>query len=93
MDLYSYRQGGHGMEKSVNAAANANAGESVKVTKYSVRYMRQSKGVAIIWGIFSFCSAILNIVVFLSEEWVGATENSKSGGHFGLWKFCNFLSG
>lgn len=67
-------------------------GSEAKVTQYSVKYMRQSKSVAILWAVFSFCSAILNIVVFLSEEWVGATEMSKSPGHFGLWKFCIFLS-
>lgn len=80
MDLYSYRN------------AMDQKGSEAKVTQYSVKYMRQSKSVAILWGVFSFCSAILNIVVFLSEEWVGATEMSKSPGHFGLWKFCIFLS-
>lgn len=64
----------------------------VKVAKYSVQYMRQSKSVAVLWGVFTFCAAILNIVVFISEEWVGATEVSKSPGHFGLWKHCLFLS-
>ena len=58
---------------------------------YSVKYVRQSKSVAILWGVFTFCSAILNIVVFLSEEWVGATDKAKSPGHFGLWKFCMVL--
>ena len=38
------------------------------------------------------CSAILNIVVFLQEEWVGETSKSKSPGHFGLWRFCTVLS-
>ena len=47
---------------------------------------------AILWGVFTFCSAILNIVVFLSEEWVGATDKAKSPGHFGLWKFCMVLT-
>merc|ERR1719510_1535083 len=85
MDLYSYRNaaGMHAHEK----------GSEAKVTKYSVRYMRQSKSVAILWAVFTFCSAILNIVVFMSEEWVGATDKSKSSGHFGLWRFCIFLSG
>ena len=78
MDLYAYRSNG-GMEKTQHSPQN-----DAKVTKYSVQYMRQSKSVAILWGVFSFCSAILYIVVFLSEEWVGATESSKSPGHFGL---------
>lgn len=62
------------------------------ITRYSVKYLRQSKSVAVLWAVFAFCSAILNIVVFLSEEWVGATDKSKSPGHFGLWKFCIFLT-
>ena len=41
---------------------------------------------------FTVCSAILNIVVFLQEEWVGETSTSKSPGHFGLWRFCTVLS-
>ena len=71
---------------------NAEKSSEVKVAKYSVKYMRQSKSVAVLWGVFTFCAAILNIVVFISEEWVGATEVSKSPGHFGLWKYCIFLS-
>jgi hypothetical protein len=62
------------------------------VAKYSIKYMRQSRSVAILWAVFAFCSAILNVVVFLSEEWIGATDQSKSPGHFGLWKFCIFLT-
>eukprot|EP00093_Oithona_nana_P006676 06676.XXX_266151_268151_1 [CDS] Oithona nana genome sequencing. len=71
---------------------NQEKSSEVKVAKYSVKYMRQSKSVAVLWGVFTFCAAILNIVVFISEEWVGATEVSKSPGHFGLWKYCIFLS-
>ena len=95
MDLYGYRNGipsGPAAAAEKHQAMQA-ANSEGKVTKYSVLYMRQSKSVAILWGVFSFCSAILNIVVFLSEEWVGATENSKSPGHFGLWKYCFFVVG
>jgi hypothetical protein len=31
----------------------------------TTKYLRQSKAVAVIWAIFTLCSAILNIVVFL----------------------------
>jgi len=96
MDIYGYRNG-HGMPAAPTATEKHQAMQAAqsegKVTKYSVLYMRQSKSVAILWGVFSFCSAILNIVVFLSEEWVGATEDSKSPGHFGLWKYCFFVVG
>ena len=47
---------------------------------------------AILWGVFTVCSAILNIVVFISPQWVGDTEESKWPGHFGLWRFCTVLS-
>ena len=53
---------------------------------------QHSKSVGILWGVFTVCSAILNIVVFLQEEWVGETSTSKSPGHFGLWRFCTVLS-
>lgn len=56
------------------------------------RYMKHSKSVGILWGVFTVCSAILNIVVFLQEEWVGETSTAKSPGHFGLWRFCTVLS-
>jgi len=96
MDLYGYGNG-TGHRNTISATEKHQAMQAAhsegKVTKYSVLYLRQSKSVAILWGVFSFCSAILNIVVFLSEEWVGATENSKSPGHFGLWKYCFFVVG
>ena len=55
-------------------------------------YFQHSKSVGILWGVFTVCSAILNIVVFLQEEWVGETSTAKSPGHFGLWRFCTVLS-
>jgi len=58
----------------------------------TTRYMKHSKSVGILWGVFTVCSAILNIVVFLQEEWIGETSTSKSPGHFGLWRFCTVLS-
>ena len=53
---------------------NQEKSSEVKVAKYSVKYMRQSKSVAVLWGVFTFCAAILNIVVFISEEWVEAHD-------------------
>ena len=70
MDLYSYRNGGPQPQ-----VQQTDKNEAL-LTHYSVKYVRQSKSVAILWAIFTFCSAILNIVVFLSEEWVGATGKS-----------------
>ena len=59
---------------------------------YTSKYIRNSKAVGILWGVFTICSAILNVVVFISPQWVGDTESSKSPGNFGLWKFCTLLS-
>lgn len=41
------------------------------------RYIRHSKSVGILWGVFTVCSAIINIVVFMSASWVGDTNESK----------------
>ena len=67
-------------------------GDTSTVQLLTTKYLRHSKSVAILWGIFTLCSAILNIVVFLQEEWVGHTQSSKSPGHFGLWRFCTILA-
>lgn len=55
-------------------------GETSTVQLLSTKYLRHSKSVAILWGIFTLCSTILNIIVFLQDEWVGHTESSKSPG-------------
>lgn len=75
-----------------SASGAGSPGETSTVQLLTTKYLRHSKSVAIIWGIFTLCSAILNIVVFLQEEWVGHTETSKSPGHFGLWRFCTILA-
>jgi hypothetical protein len=59
---------------------------------YTSKYIRNSRAVAILWGVFTVCSAILNIVVFVSPHWVGDTDESKGPGNFGLWRFCTVLS-
>ena len=59
---------------------------------FQLFFHQHSKSVGILWGVFTVCSAILNIVVFLQEEWIGETSTSKSPGHFGLWRFCTVLS-
>ncbi len=58
------------------------------VTKYRSKYSQESKAIAVIWSVFAFCSTILHIVAFLSDDWVGASNESKGHGKFGLWKFC-----
>jgi hypothetical protein len=40
------------------------------------------------WGIFTICFAIINIVVFIQPQWIGDTPNSLGTGYFGLYRFC-----
>jgi len=56
---------------------------------YSTLFMRNSKAVGVLWGIFSICYAIIAIVVFLQDQWIGETEQSKAPGNFGLWHWCS----
>lgn len=50
-------------------------------------YVRNSRAIAAIWGIFSVCYAILNIVAFLQPQWVGDSGKGKAG-FFGLYEWC-----
>lgn len=45
------------------------------------------------WGVFTICFAIINIVVFLQPQWIGDTEDSVGTGYFGLYKWCELFSG
>lgn len=84
---YGVFQGGGG---NGDIAASAAASHAV-VRMLTTRYLKHSRSVGILWGVFTVCSAILNIVVFLQDQWVGDTNTSKSPGHFGLWRFCTVL--
>merc|ERR1711892_1037438 len=55
---------------------------------YSTKYMRSSKAVGVLWGIFSLCYTILAIVVFMQDQWIGDADNSKGPGNFGTWRWC-----
>jgi len=55
---------------------------------YSTKYMRSSKAVGVLWGIFSLCYTILAIVVFMQDQWIGDADNSKGPGNFGIWRWC-----
>ena len=46
---------------------------------------------AILWGVFTVCSAILNIVVFISPQWVGDTELSKGPCTYEVHTISGFL--
>jgi len=55
---------------------------------YSTKFMRNSKAVGVLWGIFTICYAIITIVVFMQDQWIGDSDTSKGPGNFGLWKWC-----
>ena len=86
-----YSDHGHDMHGH-HAAPHGGAHHTSSSQYFTSKYIRNSKAVGILWGIFTICSAVLNIVVFASENWVGDTATSKGPGHFGLWKFCTVLS-
>jgi len=55
---------------------------------HSTKFMRNSKAVGVLWGIFSVCYSIIVMVVFTQDQWIGDGNLSKSSGNFGLWRWC-----
>ena len=55
---------------------------------YYTKYVRNSRAVGVMWGIFTICFAIINIIVFIQPQWIGDTEDSPGTGYFGLYEFC-----
>ena len=56
---------------------------------YYTNYVRNSRAVGVMWGIFTICFAIFNIVVFLQPQWIGDTDDSPAAGYFGLYEYCS----
>lgn len=62
---------------------------STELTKiYHTNYVRNSRAIAVLWGIFTVIYAILNVVVFIQPQWFGDTGLSPVPGFFGLWRVC-----
>nr|XP_018902289.1 PREDICTED: lipoma HMGIC fusion partner-like 3 protein [Bemisia tabaci]XP_018902290.1 PREDICTED: lipoma HMGIC fusion partner-like 3 protein [Bemisia tabaci] len=57
---------------------------------YATNYVRNSKAIGMLWGVFTICYAIINVVAFFSPEYIGATLDSENPAHFGLWQSCYF---
>ena len=55
---------------------------------YAAKYVRNSKAVGVLWGIFTICYAIISTVAFLTPEWIGGTSESDNPTRFGLWNTC-----
>jgi len=56
-------------------------------------YSRNYRAVGVMWGIFTICFAIINIIVFLLPQWVGDTPDSPGRGWVGLYQHCEIRSG
>ncbi|KAK7499617.1 hypothetical protein BaRGS_00009269 [Batillaria attramentaria] len=66
---------------------------STELTKiHHTNYVRNSRAIAVLWGIFTVIYAILNIVVFIQPQWFGDTGESDLPGFFGLWRYCELLT-
>jgi len=59
---------------------------------YATNYVRNSKAIGVLWGIFTICYAIIVVVAFVTPEWIGDTLESEYPGRFGLWARCYFRS-
>lgn len=57
---------------------------------YAAKYVRNSKAVGVLWGIFTICYAIISAVAFVTPEWIGDTRESENPARFGLWSTCYF---
>ncbi len=43
------------------------------------------------WGVFTICFAIINIVVFIQPQWIGDTDSTPGTGYFGLYEYCELF--
>ncbi|BES90166.1 Lipoma HMGIC fusion partner-like protein [Nesidiocoris tenuis] len=57
---------------------------------YATNYVRNSKAIGVLWGIFSICYLIIIVVAFVTPEWMGDTSESEYPARFGLWKVCSY---
>ncbi|XP_013788133.2 lipoma HMGIC fusion partner-like 3 protein isoform X2 [Limulus polyphemus] len=58
---------------------------------YQSQQLKNSKAVGVLWGVFTVCFAIINVVIFVQPHWLGDTQQSKGTGHFGLWQACRLV--
>ncbi|CAH1783056.1 unnamed protein product [Owenia fusiformis] len=65
--------------------------ETVKV--FHTNYVRNYRAVGVMWGIFTICFALINIVVFIYPQWIGDTRESVGAGYFGLYEHCRIVTG
>lgn len=56
---------------------------------YATNYIRNSKAIGVLWGIFTICYAIIGVVAFVTPEWLGDLQHENPG-RFGLWTRCSY---
>ncbi|KAL1502205.1 hypothetical protein ABEB36_007381 [Hypothenemus hampei] len=54
---------------------------------YATNYVRNSKAIGVLWGIFAICYSIIVVVAFITPEWIGNVQGENPG-KFGLWTQC-----
>ena len=70
--------------------AHSKPGYSSVHDHYANKMMRISLSVGVLWAMSSICLSILLVLVFLQDQWIGATLQSENGpGNFGLWRWCS----
>ncbi|XP_002740275.1 LHFPL tetraspan subfamily member 5 protein-like [Saccoglossus kowalevskii] len=55
---------------------------------YHTNYIRNSRAVGVLWGIFTICYAIIAVVVVIQPFWIGDSTETPAVGHFGLYSYC-----
>jgi len=88
-----YAPGSHQHLTGPGGSAGGLGGSTSDMTYYAAQanYMKNSRAIGVLWGVFTMCFAIINVVVFVQPQWLGDTETSKGTGYFGLWKSCRLL--
>ncbi|MEQ2219053.1 LHFPL tetraspan subfamily member 5 protein [Xenoophorus captivus] len=62
------------------------AHEAAKI--YHTNYVRNSRAIGVMWGVFTICFAIITVVVYIQPYWIGDSVNTPQAGYFGLFQYC-----
>lgn len=85
---FSLSKQGDGVKNSVKSFNMGSKIEYVESSHiYATTYVRNSKGIGVLWAIFTICYAIISVVAFITPEWIGDVE-AENPGRFGLWTVC-----
>ncbi|XP_062853103.1 LHFPL tetraspan subfamily member 3 protein [Trichomycterus rosablanca] len=62
------------------------ASEAAKI--YQTNYVRNSRAIGVLWGIFTILFAIITVVCFIQPYWIGDGADTPMAGYFGLFHYC-----